>query len=359
MSFENLVVHRAILHAVFKRRHDGSLVEPILSQQLTHLQPDAMDAFRERVVEAMGSDGQSMEMVISDTAANSGVEIAQSLLLCTSDASYATNSHKYPKKLSVVQVARGLPGGMVIVFSGAVGQNSYPFVGVIKAETQSGFRPEQTPGTLSAQFVTDLFLTPASKLYKIGVFICEGSVGDPLGSNWRAHIYDKEMTRSSRDGAARYFFETFLGCSIPIDSARLTKAFFENSREFIKGMPIDSAQKSDLLTSLYTYLKVDKTPTIAVSAFSTNYLPANSHDAYRQFMQDKRVPLTAIPKDISNIGAALRVRRLKFGNEIQFTAPPEAFDNTVEVESIKHMGADSVTETWTTITIKVPLSDQV
>ncbi len=269
MAFENLVVDRAILHAVFKRRHDGSLVEPVLSQHLTQLQSDAMDAFRERVVEAMGSDGQSMEMVISETAANSGVEIAQSLLLSTSDVTYATNSQRYPKKLSMVQAARSLPGGMVIVFSGTVGQNSYPFVGVIKAETQSGFRPEQTAGALSAQFLTDLFLTPASKLYKIGVFICEGNISDPLDSSWRAHIYDKEMTRSSREGAARYFFETFLGCSIPIDSARLTKAFFENSREFIKGMSIDSATKSDLLTSLYTYLKVDRTPTITVSAFST------------------------------------------------------------------------------------------
>lgn len=317
-----------------------------------------MDAFRERVVEAMGSDGQSMEMVISETAANSGVEIAQSLLLSTSDTSYAINSHKYPKKLSVVQATRSLPGGMVIVFSGTVGQHSYPFVGVIKAETQSGFRPEQTAGALSAQYLTDLFLTPASKLYKIGVFICEGSVDGSLDGNWRAHVYDKEMTRSSREGAARYFFETFLGCSIPIDSARLTKAFFENSREFIKGMPIDSAMKSDLLTSLYTYLKVDRTPTITVNAFSTNYLPAESQDAYRQFMQDKRVPLTAIPKDISDIGAALRFRRLKFGNEIQFTAPPEAFDNTVEVESMQHTRTDGVAETWTVITIKVPLSDQ-
>ena len=93
-------------------------------------------------------------------------------------------------------------------------------------------------------------------------------------------------------------------------------------------------------------------------SLSPNYLPANSHDAYRQFMQEKRVPLTAIPKDISNIESALRFRRLKFGKEIQLTAPPEAFDNTIEIESVKQAGADCMAETWTVITIKVPLSDQ-
>lgn len=358
MAFENLAVNRVILHAVFKRRHDGNIVPPTLSQHLTKLQSDAMDAFRERVVDAMGSNAQSMEMDISDAGPNSGVEIAQSLLSKTKDVDYAPESHRYATKLATVQTARNLPGGMVIVFSGTVGHHSHPFVGVIKAETQSGFRPEMTSGTISAQFLTDLFLTPASKLYKIGVFIREGTGRDPLPQGWRAHVYDNQMTLSSREGAARYFFETFLGCSIPVDGALLTKAFFENTRDFIKGMPVTPEKKSDLLTSLYTYLKVDQAPTITVNTFSTNFLPANSRDAYRHFMQEKKVPLTAIPKDITNLGNALRLRRLGFGNNIRLTAPPEAFGTTITMETVQHKGRKAESDTWTVITIKGPISDQ-
>ena len=88
MAFENLAVKRLILHEVYKRRLDGNLVPPKLSAQLAQLQQDAMDAFKERVVEAMGSDAQSMEMNISDAGPNSGLEIAATLISSGSDATF-------------------------------------------------------------------------------------------------------------------------------------------------------------------------------------------------------------------------------------------------------------------------------
>lgn len=358
MAFENLVVKRLILHEVYKRRLDGNIVPPKVSSQIAQLQQDAMDAFKERVVEAMGSDAQSMEMNISDAGPNSGVEIAASLLSKGSDADYASESQRFPSKLAAAQSARNIPGGVVIVFSGTVGVGSRPFVGVIKAETQSGFRPQMSSGSIGAQFITDLFLTPASKLYKIGVFIHDTATGQALPDGWRARIYDNQMTMSTREGAARYFFETFLGCAVPVDAALLTKSFFENTREFIKTMPVTSEKKSDLLTSLYTYLKVDQAPTITVNTFSSNYLPQSARDEYREFMKGKKVPLTAIPKDISSVGSSLRVRRLGFGNNIRLTAPPEAFADMIKVEAVSHKGKGGEPSAWTVVTIKGPISDQ-
>ncbi|MDP2377627.1 nucleoid-associated protein [Reyranella sp.] len=358
MAFENLAVNRLILHEVFKRRHDGNLVPPQFSSQLTQLQQEAMDAFKERVVEAMGSNSQSMEMDIADSAVNSGVEIAASLL-AKSAAAYALESQRFPTKLANVQTAKNLPGGMVLIFSGTVGAASYPFVGIIKAETQTGFRRQVGQGTIDAQFVKDLFLTPAAKLYKIGVFIRDGAANSPFPEGWRAHVYDNQMTSSNRDGAARYFFESFLGCAIPVNSAALTKAFFENTREFIKAMPATPEKKNDLLTSLYTYLKVDQTPTITVNAFSTSFLPTSVRDGYRDFMKEKKVPLTSIQKDIADIGNALRLQRVGFRNNIRLTAPPEAFQDMIEIETLPQKNAKpGQPSAWTRITIKDQISDQ-
>ena len=71
------------------------------------------------------------------------------------------------------------------------------------------------------------------------------------------------MTTSNRDGAAKYFFELFLGCRMPENSASLTRTFFEHTRKFIVEIPVEAEIKGDLLTSLYTYLKMDQTPTIS------------------------------------------------------------------------------------------------
>ena len=54
------------------------------------------------------------------------------------------NMAKYADKLADAQQAKNLPGGILVVFSGTVGPASHPFVGVIKAEKQSGFRERGT-----------------------------------------------------------------------------------------------------------------------------------------------------------------------------------------------------------------------
>lgn len=358
MAFENLVVDRLMLHEVFRRLHNGDMVQPTLSAQPATLQADAMDAFKERVVDAMGSNSQSMEMDIADSAANSGVDIAASLLAKTADPAFAAESQRYPTKLAAVQTAKNLPGGVVIVFNGSVGSPARPFVGVIKAETQTGFRRQFTGGTIGAQFINDLFLTPAAKLYKIGMFIRDGASSAPLPDAWRAHVYDSQMTIGNREGAARYFFESFLGCRFPVNSAALTKAFFDNTRDFITSMNVPPEKKNDLLTSLYTYLKVDQAPTIQVNTFSTTYLPSATRDDYRDFMK-KKVPLTAIQKDLAQIASGLRMRKVNFPNSIRLQAPPEVFKDRIKIETVPQDKAKpGQPSAWTIITVKDQISDQ-
>ncbi len=358
MAFENLAVQRLILHEVFKRRDDGRLVPPRYGGQLLRLPAAAMDAFRERVVDALGNNSQSMEMDIVEAQAGSAVELSSTLLGQT-DHAFVTMSQVFADKLANAQSARNWPGGIVIVFAGTVGAVSHHFVGVIKAETQTGFKRDVQPGLLSAQYFDDLFLTPAAKLYKIGVFIQHRTTARPLPKDWKAFVYDSQMSSGHRDGAARYFFGSFLGCEIPTNSAALTKSFFENTREFIQELDVPPGKKNDLLTSLYTYLKVDQTPTIEVNAFSTAYIPVENRDNYRAFMEDKKFPLTAVVKDIADIGSALKLQRVGFRNNIRLTAPPEAFRDLISIEALpqKHAGPGEPS-TWTRITIRDQISEQ-
>jgi hypothetical protein len=82
-----------------------------------------MDSFRERVVDALGT--QSMEMEIAEAQAGSAVEISSSLL-GKPDRAFVTDSRQFADRLANVQVQRNLPGGMLVMFTGTVYSASQP-----------------------------------------------------------------------------------------------------------------------------------------------------------------------------------------------------------------------------------------
>lgn len=229
----------------------------------------------------------------------------------------------------------------------------HPFLGIIKAETQGGFRRDRNDGGHVVQYLSDLFLTPASKLYKIGMFVRQSSSSLPLPDGWAAHVYDSNMTQSNRDGAAKYFYEYFLGCRLREDSARLTRLFFDETREFIRAADISLETKTDLVTSLYTYLKVEQASTISARDFADRFLPQDQRDLFTNHLYARRFPQAAIAKDITEIKNKLRLRKIGFAGNIRLTAPPEAFAELIEVESIPALDAGPGRPTsWTRITIR-------
>lgn len=298
-----------------------------------------------------------MEMDISAPAKADAVVVLASDIDGCDDTAFLTVSRLLADKLTDAQTRRDIPGGVLVVFTGNVGHPARRYVGIMKSETHQGFRHASTT---QVQFLKDLFMGPQTKLYKIGVFVCTNpAAGDPP-SGWSAFVYDSQMSSANRDGAAHYFYASFLGCELPANAAQLTKRFYEQTREFINKIDVPEERKLDLLTGLYTYLKVDQSPTVETRAFAKSYLPEDElKDAYAAFMNQKSFPGTAVLKDISDIGSKLRRRRLSFSRNVQLTAPSEAFEELVEVRSIAPTGSPAGTpETWTQITIHDRIRDQ-
>lgn len=235
MPFQNLTINRVIIHEVFQREDDRAIVRPTYSNALENLDQAALDALRDRVISAMGSASRSMEMSIILSGAGSAVSIAKALI-DADDAVFVESSKATADKLTEAQTRRDLPGGILVVFTGTAGYPAKRVLGVIKAETHNGFTRQREPnGRLMLRFLTDLILTPQTKLYKIGAFIeSNPGVAEPVPAGWRAFIYDDLMTGNNRLKAAQYFYEAFLGCAYPETSARMTKAFHDLTRKFIK-----------------------------------------------------------------------------------------------------------------------------
>ncbi|MEC3910070.1 nucleoid-associated protein [Sphingobium sp. CR2-8] len=292
-----------------------------------------------------------MEMDIREFGPGSALDIGAELVK-QRDPQFINQSRQFAEALATAQISRQIPGGLMVVFDGTLGNPATPFFGLMKAELHEGF---VKTANLQARFVNDLFLSPKTKLYKIGIFISDGANPRPaLPEGWRTVVYDSAMSASHRDAAATYFYSNFLGLNIPENAAHQVKKFFEETKAFIKAQNIPEKDKVDLYNGLYAYLKIDKGNTIQTSRFAKTYMAADLGDDYLAHMKRKRFPAAAIAKDISELSGVLRWRKFKFPRAITLSGPPDAIKDLVTVDSVNGDGG----QTWTQITVRAQLQSQ-
>lgn len=350
MALENLTIRRVCLHEVYPRTDERTIQQPTYAPGLLQMNARARAAFTSRVLAAFRSEAQCMGMTIARHGPGS-VAATGLALLNVSDAAFVIDSRAFANGLAAAQTSRQIPGGLVVVFDGTVGHPAEPFFAIMKAELHEGFLKEQN---LQATFVDSLFLSPKTKLYKIGMFVHQAGAPMAMPAGFSASVYDSQLTASQREGAALYFHGTFLGLEIPEDSAHQVRKFFDATRGFIASAPLTEEARVDLYNSLYTYLKVDQSPSVQYGAFADAYIPPDLADSYRDHMVRENVPDSAIPKDLAEVAGRLRVRRLRFPERITLSGPPDAMSELVEVEAIQ--GEEG--EGWTRITVRGRLQSQ-
>lgn len=354
--FENLRIDRVAVHEVFQRNEDRSMRQPAYAPALERLSAEALVAFRLRMTQALSGETQSLTMRIARHGVGTFLDAAQTLI-GSSDADFLAGSMVVADRLAEAQMARRIPGGMVIVFDGTAGAPAVPFVGVIKAETQEGFRRSAEGAEAVIEFLQNIFLTPATRLYKIGLMLrTDASKAAPEG--WRAVVFDSNISKSNREQAAQYFYEGFLGCVLPSDGPYETMRFFDLTKEFVKRSDIDGERKRDLIDSLHVFVRDEQDPTFSAEQYSDRYLPEVLQDPYSAYMEAKKFTAGAVVRDTSQMAGRLRRRRLKFGADIELSASPEALSDKITIEAIDGHAADGQIERWTRLTIRERLTGE-
>lgn len=356
MLFENLSVDRIVVHEVFQRGHNNSLVPPAYGDQLEILDVAALGVFRMRMTQALSGQSQSIQMDIARARKGNFLPLAEALVGIP-DSEFPAASRAIADRLAESQLARRIPGGMLIVFDGHIGSPAVPFVGVVKAETQAGFRRSHNRKGVIVEFLQNIFLTPATRLYKIGLVLFDDQKQkSPKGR--RAFVFDSNITASNREAAAVYFYDAFLGCSLPSDGAYETSRFFDLTKEFIRKSSLDPERKRDLIDSLFVFVRDEQDATFTTDQFGDRYLPPQMRDAFTQFMRSKRFTSNAVVRDTANMGRRLRRRKLRFGTDIELSASPQALADKVKIEPIDGVSVDGEPQRWTRLTIHEPLTGE-
>ena len=360
MIVENLTIDRVVMHEVFQRKDGPNVVTPSYGKDLEILDAKALSHFAKRITDALSAQSKSIEMRIVKTSDESVVGTARQLVLA-GNADFADISSHVADALADAQKSRGIPGGMLLVFDGKVGADCKPFVGVIKAEMQSGFQRRLAAAKVVTEFLENIFLTPATRLYKLALFISE-SAAVTAATRWRCFVFDSNITAARRENAAVYFYDGFLGCAFPENGKYETAKFFDLTREFVRTSVNDRDLRRDLGDALFAFVKVDQAPTFTSQQFGDTYLPPELRDPFNKFLEAKKFPTSrAVVRDISDMGSRLRRRKYKFGPDIEFSASPDAIRNgTVKIEDVPAEDVtDGETGNWTRITVRRQVTEQL
>ena len=244
-NFSNLKLINIIVHDVYKPNGNDTHGSTNTTDYLIKLDVAAKEELSKRIVNVLGKESKSREMDIIEGDHTSCCYFSEQIIQINSEESFIKYSQEIAKKHARIHTSRNWPDGILVIIQATISSANTPCLFIIKAEEQSGFLRDNTAQKgNSFQFLTSLFLTPQSRLYKIGVFI-------PERSENKAILFDD--TQSNTKEPAKYFYWSFLGLGIPQTGKQYTKEFFEHTSKFIEELPdATDEEKISYQQALYT-----------------------------------------------------------------------------------------------------------
>lgn len=357
MQLLKLNIDRIIIHQVYQRDSEGQKIAPMQSHDFTRFSNNAMETFKQRVVEALGDSSRAVQMEIVHQDAKDLPQIVERAI-DEDDSTFAVSSYDFATLLTNAQQMKSIPGGIVVVFTGTQGHPAKKFLGMIKAETHSAYEKEVDAVTneISLKYVEEVLLTPSSKLYKTAAFFekvsYDASYSD-LNEKWAVMVSDSQINKAGGKAAAKYFYADFLGCGYPQTSARTTKQFYEAAKGFIAELDVSESKKSDYINALTTYLKVETSSTIGTADFASKYFESDVQDAFSEHMENAGIPTASFTKDIEHISGSLKFRKVSFSKNVKISAPSDSFKDLITITTIDGDEDESgMPAEWTQVIIK-------
>lgn len=330
LGIQFLKIKRLIVHRIIERILSQPCATVISESKIINLNSKAEEILFKRIISAAGKESNAFIMGIKETSNGTFFDYATKLNKAN-EKDFIKISIDIAELLAENQIRMGLSGAYLLVIDGYNDLTKKSITIVIKAELQEALKHSNENDQSVIEVLEKVFLSPAQKLFKIGVII-ENDI-DVLDDkidvkNYTGLLFDSQF-RADLTPAA-YFYKDFLGFSIDENDKIQTKLFYDKTDEFIKDNIKDYTEKSQQLNYLKNYFLVDKESLLQPSQFAkklftdTNILDKFTIDVVNE------LPST-FSKDIVLIKAKLEKRSIRFKNNITISGPEQKFNDSVTV----------------------------
>jgi hypothetical protein len=321
---------RVIMHTIIAKEKDSDIDSATyeLSDSLIILEEDIENELKIRMSEALGHESRSFKLKIGDVSESSFYSMATMALKNDKDDIFILQSKLIASRLAQSQKRPNIPGGYLIIIEGeSVGSK---FLLVMKAELQNALKSEKdNNGSIKIELIKDLFLTPASRFYKVGLLFEDDNEEDTFpNSNFSVHIFDDQFRPGYNP--AEFFYSDFLGFSINDNDKLKTYRWFLDTVDFVtRRVPtikeqnrIVGAIKSELRNSLDTILNPE--------TYRDKYI-ALTKELSDQYSIDILIDYPhPFVKNTTLIEFSLNKKKVFFPEKIKIEGPEEAFNDCIE-----------------------------
>jgi len=321
-TFENVIIHR-----VYEKRRDEEQADCTLATSTVVLNDEVEYELKDRINNAFGTAARSFELKISKVEEGTFFDYSTQII-SNENVDFIHVSQLIAVRLAASHFHSSIPGGYLLIIDGHA--DNKKFVIAIKAELHTAFASKNDEeGRAHLELIKDIFLSPASKFYKVGlIYESDNTEFDYPNRDYSCMLYDDQFRPGQNP--AEYFYDAFLGFSINDNDKLKTRKFFDEFTDFVMNNISDFSLKDDILTAFRSTLRTDTTGIVNPEAIGDQYF-SDDTDIMSQFSSRVLInyphPFT---KNTTLVDFKLKRKSVKFPFSIKIAGPEDVFNANVK-----------------------------
>lgn len=306
-----------------------------------------------RLGERLGRSSHSVEMRIADSQSFECIVD----LLCSNKTKFVAASKKLTRFLVSVQTSGAVHSGSALFVNGECFYKDAPcsFAAVIKADNAEALRPDvKEDGENVLQYYSDLLFAEGARLLKIGFFILkpDADTRSPRPEDFIVFIFDHMLNESGSADAAKYFYQSFLGCCRLTETPKKVREVFQAAHKTIWGSKyLSDVKKVEADQMLKCHFKNQTRALINPFVLAKEIFGhPEDHDAFLEICKKKNCADT-YGNDTSLLVTELKIHRVKIraaGSDLTLSGSTDVMSDKEVVEITR----DSDNPGWLLIRVK-------
>ena len=319
-----LDIDKLIVHDVPSRRVNAQGPSPTLSEIESPLTPTVRNYIRDKVV---GTLSNNSFPVVFDPASGSPVPVLVLDNLGNQSTPFVESSQYLANHLFQSQTGSNPPGLLAVAQTQIEGVNS---LALMKLEREAGARvaaiQHQGKSTFDVQHLSDLMLTDKTRVFKIGLFVQEGTNLESISGL----VSDNQAAQWHKSDIADFFLRRFLGCKLREEPRVTTRNYLDATEEWINSSVTDPVLKTKYEVATLAEMQRNLS-SINPRTFADQNLELPDRQSYISHLEEREVPVTEFPKDNSIVEPRLRRISMELESGVVIMAKTDVFEDKVHI----------------------------